>query len=391
MGARVVSRCVLGARLVEYELDSPVLRERTRLRVLFPDGYPDDGPFPVLYLLHGGEDDYRSWTDKGGATESAEDAPVIVVMPDARNGFYSDWVGPGRHGRTRWETFHITELVPWVDRTFHSEARRESRALAGLSMGGFGAMSYAARHPDLFSAAASFSGALDTNRYTFVPGIAARRDGGAPGAIWGDRRTSAVRWRAHNPWDLAVNLRGMTLVVRTRSGLPGPLDRRGRRPDPVEALVFHESLRFHRKLTVLGIAHEWHYGPGTHDWPYWTVDLRETLPVLLRAFADPPPPPARLTHVSAESSYRVQGWEVQIDRPRMEFSTLANADRSGFSFTGSGLARIRTPGWFEPNTPYPVTVEHNESKPRTDPQGRLEFLLRLGRRPRTVLVRVGEA
>lgn len=388
MAPKVVSRTALSSRLAEYELDSPTLRERTRLRILFPAGYSEDttARFPVLYLLHGGEDDYRAWTDKGGAADTTRCSPAIVVMPDARNGFYSDWVKPGRYGRTPWERFHIGELVPWIDRTFRTEARRESRALAGLSMGGFGAMSYAARHPDLFSAAASFSGALDTNVYTFIPGIAARRDGGAPGAIWGDRLAGAIRWRAHNPWDLAVNLRGMTLVVRTRTGLPGRLDRR-RRPDPVETIVFHESLRFHRRLAQLGIEHEWHYGPGTHDWPYWAVDLRETLPALHKAFADPAPAPTQVTHVSAEPSYHVHGWEVHVSRPRMEFSTLADAGRRGFSFIGSGIATVRTPRLFEPDRTYHTTAGHEKA----DSLGRLKFHLHLGRRSHAMVVRVGEA
>jgi diacylglycerol O-acyltransferase/trehalose O-mycolyltransferase len=388
MAPEVISRFVLGPRLAEYELRSPALRARTRLRILFPDGYGDNraARFPVLYLLHGGDDDYRSWTDKGGAAESTRPVPVIVVMPDARNGFYSDWAGPGRYGRPSWETFHLGELVPWVDRVFRTEARREGRALAGLSMGGFGAMSYAARHPDLFAAAASFSGVLDTNVHTYIPGIAARRDGGARGAIWGDRAANAIRWRAHNPWDLAVNLRGMTLVVRTRTGLPGPLDRR-RRPDPVEAIVFHESLRFHHRLVKLGIGHEWSRGPGTHDWPYWTADLRETLPALCRAFRAPRPPPEPVTHTSAEPSYRAHGWEVHFVRRGMEFSLLSGAGRAGFSLTGSGAATVRTPGLFEPARSYRTTA----GDLMADSLGRLTFHLRFRGRPDTVRVRVGEA
>ncbi|MBP2326089.1 S-formylglutathione hydrolase FrmB [Kibdelosporangium banguiense] len=392
MAPEVVSRVTLGPRLVEYELYSPTLREPTALRILFPAAYGENtARFPVLYLLHGGDDDYRAWTDKGGAAEATQSLPVIVVMPNARNGFYSDWVKPGRYGRTAWETFHIGELVPWVDSTFRTEARRESRALAGLSMGGFGAMSYAARHPDLFSAAASFSGALDTNVYTFIPGIAARRDGGARGSIWGDRATNATRWRAHNPWDLAANLRGMTLAVRTRTGLPGPLDR-DRRPDPVEAIVFHESLRFHRRLAALGIGHTWHYGPGTHDWPYWAVDLRETLPILHKAFLRPPPIPSPVTHVSAEPSYRAYGWEVRVSPAHMEFSQLSDADKNGFSLTGRGIAHVRTPALFEPDRTCTVTIDQLHTELTADSAGRLDFRLQLGRRkPGTVRVRIGVA
>ncbi|ONI81660.1 hypothetical protein ALI144C_20430 [Actinosynnema sp. ALI-1.44] len=382
-GPAVLSRMMLGDRLVEYELRSRVLDGPTRLRILFPHGYGHDPQvrYPVLYLLHGGDDDYRSWTDEGQATESTEDMPFIVVMPHAGNGFYSDWVKPGRYGRVRWETFHIGELLPWIDRTFRTVAHRSGRALAGLSMGGFGAMSYAARHPDLFTAAASFSGALDTNRYTFVPEIAARRDGGPIGAIWGDRITQSVRWRAHNPWDLAPNLRGMSLTVRTGTGLPGPLNERAK-PDPLEAIVFHESMRLHRRLERLGIKHDWHYGHGTHNWSYWSKDLRATLPTIADVFANPTTTPTPFTHVSAEDDYRVRGWSVHFRRPRMEFSTLANAHCGGFTLIGSGTATVRTAGWFEPDREHKIAVDGPYDQRtvvvRADPAGRLALSLRLG-------------
>ena len=80
-------------------------------------------------------------------------------------------------------------------------------------MGGFGAISYAARHPDRFTAAASFSGAVDTNDPADIA-----ITGDEP---FGPRATQEVRWRGHNPWDLAANLRGLSLTVRTGNGLPG--------------------------------------------------------------------------------------------------------------------------------------------------------------------------
>lgn len=384
-GLTALSRIVLGPRLVEYELRSTALGRRSGLRVLLPDGYAEGTAFPVLYLLHGGGDDFRSWTDKGGATEATESVPMVVVMPDAGNGgFYSDWVRDDAHGRPKWETYHLTELLPWVDATFRTDARREGRALAGLSMGGFGAMSYAARYPDLFVGAASFSGAVDTNLYTFIPNIAAGRDGGAPGAIWGDRRTSAIRWRAHNPWDLAGNLRGMALAVRTGTGLPGPLNERGTRPDPVESIVCHESFRLHTKLRRLRIPHEWHCGNGTHDWPYWTRDLRATLPLLCRTFDHPPAALTSFEHTSAEADYEVRGWTVHMTRPVTEFSTLS-AEKNRFSLTGRGSATVRTAPSFRPDDVHMVVVDGQSLAVRADAEGRLTVPLRLGaRRARTV-------
>ncbi|WP_158890531.1 alpha/beta hydrolase [Amycolatopsis anabasis] len=379
----MVSRTVLGPRLVEYELDSPVLGERTMARILFPADYAANPAtrYPVLYLLHGGGDDFRSWTDKGEATESTADLPLIVVMPEARNGFYSDWVKAGAHGRTPWESHHVGELIPWVDRTFRTIADRGGRALAGLSMGGFGAMSYAARHPDLFTAAASFSGVLDTNRHTWIPGIAAQRDGGPPDAIWGSRLTREMRWRAHNPWDLAANLRGMWLSVRTGTGVPSDLDKHPKL-DLIEAIVCHWSVRLHRKFTELGIEHDWYCGRGTHDWPYWARDLRVTLPSLMKTFADPPPAPNPLSYTSAEPEYSVAGWTVRSRRMREAFSTLSSAHRAGFSLTGVGMADVRTATWYEPGRAYRVWMagpfEHRTMALKADGVGSLTMNVRLG-------------
>lgn len=374
----VLARRILGPRLVEYRIDSHVLGRPTDVRVLLPSGYSQGGGrFPVLYLLHGGGDDFRAWTDKGEAADASADVPIIVVMPDGgRGGFYSDWVATGALGLPRWETYHLRELLPWIDSTFRTEARREGRALAGLSMGGFGAMSYAARHPDLFVAAASFSGALDNTIYRSIFDVATRRDGGPPDAIWGPWRTDGVRWHAHNPCDLAANLCGLSLIVRTGTGIPGELTPHAR-PDPIEAIVLHESLRFHQRLAKHGIDHDWHVGRGIHDWPYWTRDLRYTMPLLHKVFADPPAPPSRVRHTSAEPDYCVFGWHVRFARTSLEFSTL-DAHVGGFTLAGSGTATVTTAPLFEPGGEYWITAGERSRRLRADSTGRIAVALRLG-------------
>lgn len=85
-------------------------------------------------------------------------------MPDGgKGGFYTDWCINGAGGQPKWETYLVDQLLPWIDDHYPTMASRSERAVAGLSMGGFGALSYAARHPDLFASASSFSGAIDTN------------------------------------------------------------------------------------------------------------------------------------------------------------------------------------------------------------------------------------
>src|SRR3954462_15224531 len=167
---RVEARAQLSPRLSELTMTTPALDFPVKVRVLVPDGY-DSHPkrrYPVLYLLHGSFDTSAGWTERGAAEQLTAGLPVIVVMPPTAGkgnagGWASDWWNEGRGGPPRWETFTIGQLIPWVDANLRTIPRRDKRAIAGLSMGGFTAMSYAARHPDRFGAAASFSGAVDTN------------------------------------------------------------------------------------------------------------------------------------------------------------------------------------------------------------------------------------
>jgi diacylglycerol O-acyltransferase / trehalose O-mycolyltransferase len=267
------------ARLQDWTLRTPALDGVTRVRILLPAGYRAEPRrrYPVLYLLHGAYADYRSWTRYGDAEAITARAPLIVVMPDGGTmGWYTDWYEGAEPVRPKWETYHVGELVPWVDAHFRTVAARRGRAIAGLSMGGYGALGYAARHPGTFAAAASFSGALEIGS----------------GQAWGPRGENEGRWRAHLPIFLARRLRSLALLeVRTGNGQPGPLDRSGTRPGcgacRLERFLHPANVRLHERLRRLGIPHVWDDGPGTHDWPYWRRDLRATLPGMIRVLTRP--------------------------------------------------------------------------------------------------------
>ena len=378
-GIRVTTSRSLSARLTDLTMSTSALAAPTHVRVLVPAGYEADPQrrYPVLYLLHGSYDNYKSWTDKGDAEKITAGLDAIVVMPDGGNGgWYTDWYRPGP---PRWETFHIGQLVPWVDDHYRTIPTRGERAIAGLSMGGFGAMSYAARHPDLFSWAAAYSGAVDIVNNAAVAAvidIEAPADGGKPGDQFGDRVLNADNWRAHNPWDLAVNLRNTKLRLDTGNGQPGPYDKGRLMPDIVEQQVHEMNVSLHQKLTSLGIPHVWDdYGPGTHSWPYWQRDLRESLPSLEDTFARPPATPRRFTYVSASHNYEVYGWRLSIAGNGTKLTTLQGASRRGFLFIGGGATTVRTPPLFRPRSRHAVTVVAQQRVVRADSRGRLRIQL----------------
>jgi S-formylglutathione hydrolase FrmB len=383
-GLRTLSIRSLEPRLQEATIaTAAVPGGRTRVRVLLPRGYDRTSRrrYPVLYLLHGALGNERTYTDDRGFGLRGYTAklPLIVVMPDSgQGGGYVNWWNFGRGGPPQWETYHVRQLIPWVDAHYRTRSTRAGRAVAGLSMGGDGAIKYAAKHPDLFVAAHAFSGAVDLN--VLAPAL-------RPGPHLGPYDTQEVRWRGNNPWDLAENLRGVELALRTGNGeADGPYGDNDIWPgglDPVEAGVHVANVSLHDRLEALGIHHIWDdYGPGAHTVPYWNRDLRLSLPVLMRTFRQPPPRPRLIGLRAIEPRYSVYGWDVRLRRKALEFSRLSGAGKAGFTLTGSGSATVRTPALYDAGASYAITTRRSGATRRTtvtaDRRGRLRIALRLG-------------
>jgi S-formylglutathione hydrolase FrmB len=281
-GLRVVATTIVSARLRDLTVASPALGATAKVRLLLPEHYvaQPEQRWPVLFLLHGCCDTYLSWTRSTDVEQLTAPSDVLVVMPDGgKAGFYSDWlVGP------RWETFHLVELP----RILHRDYRASTvMAIAGASMDGLGALDYAARHPGMFRATASFSGIVDTRltpresqRYVSL----VRSQGEDPRGLWGDPRDHAAVWAEHNPYDLASNLRGIPLYLAVGTGKPGPLDPTGTAPSTIESALAPENQALAGRLRALSIPAQYDfYGPGTHNWPYWQRDLHRAWPLLQKA------------------------------------------------------------------------------------------------------------
>jgi S-formylglutathione hydrolase FrmB len=281
----------LSPRLTQLRVYSPALAHDASVRILTPDGFnPDRDHLPVLWLLHGGFGSSADWTTVGDAEALTAHVPMIVVMPDGgTGGWYTDWWRGTSEGPQRWETFHLDELRPFIEARYQTRTDRDGRAIAGLSMGGFGAMSYAARSPDLFGFAASFSGAVDLLHpgITAVVTISPLAHQGLPGDVFGLPLLEQPRWREHNPVDLAANLRSVEIQLRTGNGQPG--GPHGGSLDPQEMGVSQATATLHARLDALAIPHLYvDYGPGAHTWPYWRDDLAATLPGIAAFFARAP-------------------------------------------------------------------------------------------------------
>ena len=163
-GLRIVDRNENGGRLQYYRFATDAIEWDPGVNVLLPDGYHTSGKrYPVLYLLHGGNADFRTFHLQDNIIGLTAGREVIVVMPDASTGWYcnpvNSFVGP-----RNWETFHIAQLLPWIDANFRTFAEYNGRAVAGFSMGGFGALKYAAKYYGHFCSVSSHSGPASLRR-----------------------------------------------------------------------------------------------------------------------------------------------------------------------------------------------------------------------------------
>jgi S-formylglutathione hydrolase FrmB len=417
-GAKQVNK-----HLFDVSVTSPAIGRPLHVRILLPADYSrTTRRYPVLYLYSGTGGHAPDWVEVGHADQVLAGRPLITVMPDIGFGvpvWFSDWVNKTTSlGPSQWETFYIGQLIPWADANLRTRAERSGRAIAGLSQGGFGAMIAAARHPELFAAAASMSGATDIaydrttalTGHTFVTGTESAQPV-PPFSIFGNPVTNEINWQAHDPVTLVENLTGMKVYLYTGNGLPGPFDKSsaaattsGARLPPaaaipyppgiapamaVEALAHLQTTALNRHATQLGLdLHLLDYGAGTHSFAYWTRDLRWFLPHMMRAFASAPNRPAAITYLSADKSWRQWGWSASFTRSaQREFSQLKQASRHGFVLYGTGSAVVTTPSFYRPGSAVKVTVTKGGAdttqRLQVDHDGRLHVPVVVGGAPLT--------
>jgi S-formylglutathione hydrolase FrmB len=408
--ASVVSEKPLDSRVTDVLLHSPAMQADVHVNVMLPAGYdPSAGiRYPVLYLLHGALSNYMAWY-QNGVEKLVGNLPLIVVMPDdGYDGSYSDWYGliTGATGPVpAWETFHIDELIPFIDSHYLSIPDRADRFIAGLSSGGGGATRYAAAHPGMFGAVGSFSGANDTDvQWPFYPTLSealwlatdAPGDGPDGHCTWGDPYTQRVIWEDHDSSYVAANLKGTALFLASGNGLPGPLDPllQPGVSDPgqtisnaggvvadglTEGEIWEMNKAFVRVLNRAGIPHtDYFYGAGTHSWPYWQRDFEHFLAWLQPYIGHPLLRPRSFSYRSAEPVFSAWGWSFSVTRAVREFVYLDDVGRRGLEAVGSGTLSVVTASLYTPGGRYAIDSGGAQQLVTADGAGRLNFPVDLG-------------
>ena len=280
----VVSERWLSLTQVDLTVHSAANGKNYPVRLLVPAGWSPTATrtWPVLYLMHGGNDDYTSWTRETDIVRRGVNTQALIVMPEAgRDGNFTDWHQLGGPGAAKWETFHVNELWSILRSRYRAS---DVRSIAGISSGGYGAIIYAERHPGTFKFAGAYSAPLNI----FDPLLKAVNDstmtenGDDPKALWGSPVLQRQNWRQHDPLSQAHQLRGTKVYLSSgTTGLPGDLDPNNSwQPLQLgEAVVGLNTAAMRTKLSMLGIPATVNlYRFGTHSWPYWQRELNTSWP-----------------------------------------------------------------------------------------------------------------
>ncbi|MES2464125.1 MAG: alpha/beta hydrolase family protein [Armatimonadota bacterium] len=235
----------------EYHYYSPALGRQTAANILLPE--VGTAPYPVMYLLHGLSDDYTMWSRRSNIERHVANVPLIVVMPDGGRGFYSDAV----EGE-RFLTSLAVELVDRIDRTFPTEATRESRCVTGLSMGGYGALKFALSYPDKFASAVSMSGAV----------------GWGHSELGRDGEPLSEEWKRLLGPDHIGGPNDLYSLVQTvdADNLPALRIDCG-----VDDFLIDDNRKFHAHLDTVNITHEYTEYDGAHTWDYWDEHVQDAI------------------------------------------------------------------------------------------------------------------
>ena len=296
--------------------------------VYLPSGYESHPKrrYPLLVLLHGFGANFHAWVDAGGGDlmNTAAGFRGVIVMPTGGTGWYTDWWNDGARGSPAWERYHLDQVLPVAERRLRLKRGRRWHAIAGYSMGGEGALQYAAARPGFFGSAASFSGGISIDRPEW-PSVLQTYGAdygdvfGALGGFWA---------RGHDPTARARNLRSTRLFVSA-----------GDSTQDIEAELRRHANDFVSAARHAGARVRYDKHPGNHSWAYWKADLRHA--IAWGFFHKPPPTHRRWSYKTANQKGWMWGVRFRFKRPPTTLEVFRR--RGGKLFgRGSGKARIRT-------------------------------------------------
>lgn len=223
------------------------------------DYFYDGAKFQVLYLLHGGYGDYTDWMRLTSIEKYAQDHKLAVIMPSASNSFYQNM-----HRGSQYLTYLTKELPEFAEKMFPISKKRENTFVAGLSMGGYGAVKLAFTRPEKYAACASLSGAID---------LLAVMEAIRTGEISGPFRMDTL---FENPAAVEGSDADLFALIAKRKAEGAPLPKIFQSCG-TEDFIYTKNLSAREKLLALGTDLTYEEHPGRHDWDYWDTHIQRVL------------------------------------------------------------------------------------------------------------------
>ena len=259
----LLTSAAYGATVDTIVIPSAVMGKDYKAVVVLPAGYEDgETDYPVLYLLHGGIGHFDDWIrqapDSTMLPRLADENNLIIIMPEGE--VFSYYLDSPVQEDSQFETYLIREVLPFVDERFRTVASRNGRVITGLSMGGFGALYLSARHPDLFCAAGSMSGALNPDLEGWgLPEQAMQDVGRGFAFILGSKEENPEVYAGANVLTYAEAMKTNDVALTFDCG--------------VSDFLIEPNRKLHRLLLENGTPHDYTERPGGHSWAYWGNSL----------------------------------------------------------------------------------------------------------------------
>ncbi|MDE3200575.1 MAG: prolyl oligopeptidase family serine peptidase [Acidobacteriota bacterium] len=255
-----------GVRVQDVSFYSTSLARSMPYRVYLPEEISPGRKLPVVFLLHGAFGNFRDWSNRSMVVTWAARGLILVMVQGDQSSYYMNSV---EHPRDRYEDYLLRDLSADVSTRFPAAAGRSNRALVGISMGGFAALSIALRHPEIFCFVAAISPAVDI----LHRGFSVRHFG----QWW---RTRNVFGPASDTFRQAVD--PFALVQTANPARASFLYVTAGESEP----LYGPCRRFARELAARHFAFEFHAKPGGHDWGEWDSQLPGVLATLMAQLRD---------------------------------------------------------------------------------------------------------
>ena len=269
-------KTALPANVENYKLKSKLMAREMPYRVVLPVDYKSQTSrkrYPVVYLLHGLTGHFDNWTNQSKLADYAANYGYIFVTPEGDNGWYSD---SGSVPNDKYESYIVQELIPEIENNFRTIPDKNHRAIAGLSMGGYGSIKFGLKYPDKFVLVGSFSGALQaaslTEKMVATTGWKALID--SITSVYG-ADDSPTR-KANDVFKIvrempADNLKTLPFFYNLKT-LPFFYISCG-----TEDGLIGTNREFTALISEKKIPHEFRELPGIHDWKFWDAQVSEFL------------------------------------------------------------------------------------------------------------------